>query len=187
MRISSTRGGIVEDKKFRINYSIKVPEVRLIGSDGKMFGVLRLSDALSKAQSEGLDLVEISPHATPPVCKIINFSKFKYELEKKGKESRKKHKVLHVKEVRIRPRIGKNDLDIKIKRARHFITEGDKVCVTVMFSGREVQHRYLGNKIIDKIKDSLVDIASPEGKVSVIGTRLFLTFIPQKIKKTKKD
>jgi len=132
------------------------------------------------AQAKDLDLVEISPAAKPPVCKIINFSKFKYETEKKEKEARKKQKTSQLKEVRIRPRIGEHDLEVKIKHARTFIENGDKVQLTAMFSGREMQHKELGLKIIDKIKGALADIAEPEGRTSSMGTRVFLTLTPKK-------
>jgi translation initiation factor IF-3 len=162
-----------------------VPEVRLIDSDGVMVGIFKTTDALLKAQVKDLDLVEVSPQASPPVCKIVNFSKFRYEMERKEREVRKKQKISHVKEIRIRPRISEHDLKVKIKRAREFIDGGDKVQLTTMFSGREVQHKDLGIKVMDKIKESLSDIAVPEGKTSSLGTRLFLIFIPNK-KKVKK-
>jgi translation initiation factor IF-3 len=118
--------------------------------------------------------------AKPPVCKMTNFSKFKYETEKKEKEARKKQKISHIKEVRIRPRIGEHDLEVKIKHAREFIEDGNKVQLTAMFSGREMQHKDLGIKIMDKIKESLSDIAEPEGRTSSMGTRVFLTLAPRK-------
>jgi translation initiation factor IF-3 len=174
------RGGVVENKKFRVNQFIKVPEVRLVDFDGKMIGVIKTVDALAKAQVKGLDLVEISPLANPPVCRIINFSKFKYEMEKKEKETRKKQKVSHIKEVRIRSRISEHDLEVKIKHARGFINGGDKVQLAALFSGREMQHKDLGIKIMDRIKKSLDDIACPEGKIYSMGTRIFLTLAPKK-------
>ncbi|MDR0977920.1 MAG: translation initiation factor IF-3 [Endomicrobium sp.] len=174
------RGGAVENRRFRINQFIRVSEVRLIDSDGAMVGILKTSEALAKAQAEGLDLVEISPQANPPVCRIINFSKFKYEMEKKEKEARKKQKICHVKEIRIKPRIGEHDLEVKIKRAREFIAGGDKVQITAVFSGREMQHRDFGIRIMDKIKKSLADAAEPEGKTSSMGTRMFITLAPKK-------
>jgi translation initiation factor IF-3 len=174
------RGGVVENKKFLINQFIKVPEVRLVDFDGTMIGIIKTADALAKAQIKGLDLVEISPQASPPVCKIINFSKFKYEMEKKEKETKKKQKISHIKEVRIRSRISQHDLGIKIKRAREFIDGGDKVQLTALFSGREMQHKDLGIKIMDRIKESLADIACPERNVYSMGTRIFLTLVPKK-------
>jgi translation initiation factor IF-3 len=148
------RGGVVENRKFRINQFIKVPEIRLIDFDGTMVGVVKTVDALAKAQTKGLDLVEISPQANPPVCRVINFSKFKYEMEKKEKEARKKQKISHVKEVRIRSRISEHDLGVKIKHARRFIAGGDKVQLTALFSGREMQHKNLGIEIMDRIRES---------------------------------
>lgn len=176
------RGGAVENKRFRINQFIRVPEVRLIDSGGEQVGIVKTAEALAMAQAKDLDLVEISPQANPPVCKIINFSKFKYETEKKEKEARKKQKTSQVKEVRIRPRIGEHDLEVKIKRAREFISDGNKVQLTAMFSGREMQHRDLGVKIMDKIKEALADIAEPEGRTSSMGTRMYLTIAPKKTK-----
>jgi translation initiation factor IF-3 len=178
--IDIVRGGVVENKKFRVNQFIKVPEVRLVDFDGIMIGVTKIADALAKAQARGLDLVEISPLAIPPVCKIISFSKFKYEMEKKEKETRKKQKVSHIKEVRIRSRIGEHDLKVKIKHAREFIDGGNKVQLTALFSGREMQHKDLGIKIMDRIKESLADVAYSERKVYSIGTRIFLTLVPKK-------
>ncbi|MCL2334885.1 MAG: translation initiation factor IF-3 [Endomicrobia bacterium] len=154
-------------------------------ADGNQVGVVKTAEAFAMAQAKGLDLVEISPQATPPVCKIINFSKFKYETEKKEKEARKKQKVSQLKEVRIRPRIGEHDLEIKIKHARGFIENGDKVQITAMFSGREMQHKELGIKIMDKIQEALSDIAEPEGRASSFGTRVFLTLMPKKKDKVK--
>jgi translation initiation factor IF-3 len=174
------RGGDIENRRFRINQFIRVSEVRLLDSDGTMVGIVKTSEALAKAQAKELDLVEISPQANPPVCKIINFSKFKYEMEKKEKEAKKKQKIFHLKEIRIRPRICEHDLEVKIKRAREFITGGDKVQLTAMFSGREMQHKDLGIKIMNKIKESLIDVAEPEGRTSSMGTRVFMTLIPKR-------
>ncbi|MDR2251420.1 MAG: translation initiation factor IF-3 [Endomicrobium sp.] len=168
-----------------MNQFIRVPEVRLVDSDGTMVGIVKTSEALAKAQGKGLDLVEISPQANPPVCKIVNFSKFKYEMDKKEKEAKKKQKISHLKEIRIKPRIGEHDLEVKIKHAREFIAAGDKVQLTAMFSGREMQHKDLGIKIMDKIKESLVDVAEPEGRISSMGTRVFMTLVPQKKSKVK--
>jgi translation initiation factor IF-3 len=175
-----SRGGVVENKRFRINQFIRTPEVRLVDSDGTMIGVVKITDALLRASAKKLDLVEISPQAVPPVCKIISFSKFKYETDKKEREAKRKQKISHMKEVRIRPRIGCHDLEVKIKHAREFIDGGDKVQLTAMFSGREMQHKDLGIKIMDKIKDALADIAEPEGRIASMGTRVFLTLIPKK-------
>ncbi|MDR1522540.1 MAG: translation initiation factor IF-3 [Endomicrobium sp.] len=163
-----------------MNQFIRVPEVRLIDSDGTMLGIVKTVEALSKAQSLDLDLVEISPQASPPVCKIVNFSKFKYDMEKKDKEAKKRQKISQIKEVRIRPHIGEHDLEVKIKHARSFVEDGNKVQITAMFSGREMQHKDLGIKVMNKIKESLSDIAEAEGRTSSMGTRIFLTLGPKK-------
>ncbi|MDR2399553.1 MAG: translation initiation factor IF-3 [Endomicrobium sp.] len=163
-----------------MNQFIRVPEVRLIDFDGTMVGIVKTYEALANAQAKELDLVEISPQANPPVCRIVNFSKFKYEMDKKEKEAKKKQKISQVKEIRIRPRIGEHDLEVKIKHAREFIADGDKVQLTAMFSGREMQHKDLGIKIMDKIKESLSDVADPEGRTSSMGTRVFMTLAPKK-------
>jgi translation initiation factor IF-3 len=174
------RGGLVENRRIRINRFIRAEEVRLIDSDGTMMGVLKTVDALMRAQAKGLDLVEISPQAIPPVCKIISFTKFKYKFEKKEKGSKKRKKTSYIKEVRIRPRIEEHDLRVKINRARGFITNGYRVQLTAIFSGREMQYRDSGIKVIDKIKESLSDVAESEGSISSIGTRMFLILAPKK-------
>jgi translation initiation factor IF-3 len=178
----TSRGGIVDSKKFRINQQIRSQEVRLIDSDGAKVGIVSVSDALAKAQGKGLDLVEVSAQAVPPVCRIVSFSKFKYEINKKEKEAKKKQKNIQLKEIRVRPRIGENDLEIKIRHARDFILGGAKVQITTMFSGREMQHKELGIKIVDRIKEELSDISEVDGKMSSFGTRIFLTLSPKKAK-----
>ncbi|MDR3049342.1 MAG: translation initiation factor IF-3 [Elusimicrobiota bacterium] len=172
--------GVIESKRYRINQFIRASEVRLIDSAGKQAGVVKISEALSMAKSEDLDLVEISSQGNPPVCKIVNFSKFRYEMDKREKEARKKQKVTLLKEIRVRPRIGEHDLEVKIKHAREFIADGNKVQITAMFSGREMQHKDLGLKIVEKVKASLSDIAESEGKISSFGNRIFLTLSPKK-------
>ena len=175
--------GVVETKRYRTNQYIRVPEVRLIDENGVQVGIVPIAQALAKAQAAGKDLIEISPQAKPPVCKILEFSKFRYELSKKEKESRKKQKIVQVKEVRLRTRIAGHDLDVKMKKIRSFLEDGNKVQITVMFSGREMQHKDIGFNILEDIKNKLEDIASAEGKVSSMGTRSFLTLSPKKKQK----
>lgn len=146
-----------------------------------------ISEALSRAQAAGKDLIEISPMAKPPVCKITEFSKFRYEIAKKEKESRKKQKTIQLKEVRLRTRIAEHDLDVKIKRIREFLTDGDNVQLTVMFSGREMQHKDLGFAILEKVKEQVADIAGAEGRISSMGTRSFLTLNPRKKESKNKN
>ncbi len=127
-------------------------------------------------------MIEISPQAKPPVCKIIDFSKFRYEIAKKEKEARKKQKNVQLKEVRLRTRIADHDLEVKLKRIRDFLEDGDKVQLTVMFSGREMQHKDLGLAVLEKVKEKVSDIATIEGRIASMGTRSFLTLNPKKNK-----
>ena len=131
------RGRDRKDDGYRINRNIRALEIRLIGPEGEMLGVVQSRDALVKAQEFGLDLVEISPNAAPPVCKIMDFGKFKYEEQKKKKEAKKKQKVIEVKEMKLRPQIDDHDLEIKIRQMKEFLAEGDKVKVSMRLRGRE--------------------------------------------------
>ena len=124
----------------RVNEEIRVPQVRLIDAEGEMIGVMSTRDALLRAYSVGLDLLEISPNADPPVCKILDFGKFKYEQQKKRNEAKKKQKVVEIKEVKVRPNIDENDYQVKMRAMKSFIEEGDKVKVTLRFRGREMAH-----------------------------------------------
>lgn len=175
----------IDTRRYRTNQYIRVPEVRLIDETGNQVGIVPIAQALERARAAGQDLVEISPQAKPPVCKIIDFSKFRYELAKKEKDAKKKQKNIKLKEVRLRTRIADNDLEVKLKKIKDFIEDGDKVQVTVMFSGREMQHKDLGLAILDKVKEKVADIAVAEGKVSSMGTRSFLTLTPNKKKDSK--
>ncbi len=171
------------DRRFRTNHQIRVPQVRLIDSDGTQVGITPIQEAMRLAQERGMDLVEISGQANPPVCKIINFSKFRYDLDKKERDARKKQKTGgHLKEVRFRPRIGEHDLEVKVKHAREFLAEGNKVQITVVFMGREMQHRDLGMAILEKIKTQLADVSDVENRPSMLGNRLYLLLSPKKTK-----
>jgi translation initiation factor IF-3 len=171
---------VAVDRKLRINYQIRVPQVRLIDEDGTQVGIKSINEALALAQQRGQDLVEIAPQANPPVCKVVNYSKFRYDQEKREREARKKQKTGQLKEVRVRPRIGEHDLEIKLKHAREFLQEHNKVQITVMFMGREMQHRELGMTLIHKIKETLSDVADVEHQPQMMGNRLFLALAPKK-------
>ena len=132
------------------------------------------------ARSKGLDLIEIAPQASPPVCKILDFSKFKYEQDKKEKEARKKQKSGMLKEIRIRPSIGVHDLDVKLRHVEEFLKEHDKVRITVAFRGRENQHKDLGYQLLMKIAEKLAPLAAAEGRPSTEGNRMHLMFVPKK-------
>jgi translation initiation factor IF-3 len=154
--------------------------VRLIDDVGTQVGIKPTSEALRMAQDKGLDLVEVAPMSNPPVCKIVNFSKFRYDQEKREREARKKQKSGQLKEVRIRPRIGEHDLEIKLKHAREFLQEHNKVQITVVFMGREMQHRDLGMALLEKVRAKLIDIGDPDQRPSMMGNRMFVSFSPKK-------
>ncbi|MCK9476445.1 MAG: translation initiation factor IF-3 [Candidatus Muirbacterium halophilum] len=147
----------IKTVNYRVNDKITSPEVRLIGSDGTQHGVVSIEKAVVIAEDEGLDLVEIAPMAKPPVCKIIDYSKFKYEIVKKAKDAKKKQKVVNVKEIRLRPNIEEHDLEIKINRAKKFLEKGDKVRFNLRFKGRQNAYKGQGVELLDKIAGLLED------------------------------
>lgn len=147
----------------RINDNITADEVRVVGPDGEMEGVMSVSDAVKLAEEAGLDLVEVSPNATPPVCKILDFGKYKYEQQKKASEARKKQKTVDVKEVKIRPGIEEHDYQVKMRNARKFLENGDKVKVTMRFRGREMAHQHIGMDLLKRMVEELSDV----GKVDL--------------------
>jgi translation initiation factor IF-3 len=169
----------------RVGRKIRVPNVRLIDKDGGQVGVVTIQEALSMADAAGLDLVEVVPTANPPVCKIIDFGKFRYEQAKKEKESRRSHHQMKIKEVKVKPMTDDHDLQVKIKHAREFIQKGDKVRITCMFRGRQMQHPEFGRKVVERICEELADIASPESPPKQMGRNLSVTIAPGVKKKPK--
>jgi len=153
--------------------------VRVIDTDGTQLGIKPLSEAIAAARGRGLDLIEIAPQASPPVCKILDFSKYRYEQEKKARESRKKQKAGFLKEVRFRPRIGVHDLEVKIRQIGEFIAEHDKVRLTVIFRGREMMHKDLGLKLLSLVQERLSGVASVEQAPTPDRNRLIMTLIPK--------
>ncbi len=139
----------------RVNEEIRIPQVRLIDQDGEMQGVLTVREAMQRAFAVGLDLVEISPNADPPVCKILDFGKFKYEQQKKRNEAKKKQKVIEIKEIKVRPNIDENDYQVKMRAMKSFIEEGDKVKVTLRFRGREMAHQDIGVRVLERIRQEM--------------------------------
>ena len=135
-----------------MNEEIRIPQVRLIDQDGEMQGVLTVREAMQRAYAVGLDLVEISPNADPPVCKILDFGKFKYEQQKKKNEAKKKQKVIEIKEIKVRPNIDENDYQVKMRAMKSFIDDGDKVKVTLRFRGREMAHQDIGVRVLERIR-----------------------------------
>ncbi len=154
---------------------IRAKEVRVIDNEGNQLGVLAVPDAVKKAEEIGLDLVEIAPSATPPVCRIMDYSRYKYEQEKKEKEAHKKQKVVHLKEIRFGPKIGEHDYQFKLKNLEEFLKRGDKVRVTMMFKGREMAHIDLGRKILDRLSSDISAIGEIEEAPSLEGRFLNMT------------
>jgi len=163
----------------RINEQIRGKEVRLISADSEQLGIAAIKDALRMAQEKELDLVEIAPHAKPPVCRIMDYGKFKYEQSKREKEARKKQKTISVKEVKIRPNIEDHDLEVKTKNALKFLKEGDKVKVTLMFRGREMAHAELGKKLLKRVADITEDVAIVERQPKVEGRNMIMILAPK--------
>lgn len=151
--------------------------MRLIGPEGEQIGIVSTSEAQSRAEAANLDLVEVAPNAEPPVCRVMDFGKYKYELAKKEKTSKKKQTVIHVKEIRLRPKIEEHDFEFKSKHARKFIEEGDKVKVTVSFRGREMVHKEFGLEVIKRLEEVLSDIAKPERSPQQEGRNLVIYFV----------
>ncbi|MDP2929906.1 MAG: translation initiation factor IF-3 [Candidatus Omnitrophota bacterium] len=149
-------------KEIRINYRIRAREIRVIGEHGDQLGVMSTQDGIKNAEEAGLDLVEIAPTANPPVCRIMDHSKFKYEQEKKEKEARKKQRVVHIKEIRMGPKIGEHDYQFKVNHLMEFLKKGDKVKVTMIFRGREMAHVDLGRKILEKLSSDISGVGEIE-------------------------
>ncbi len=162
-----------------INEQIRDKEVRLIGSKGEQLGIMSSKDAMFKAKAAGLDLVMVAPVAKPPVCKIIDYGKYKYEMARKEKEARKKQKTINVKEVRLSPNIEANDIKTKAAAARKFITKGDKVKVTLRFRGREIAHMHASKHVLEDFAELLSDIAVVEKGFKVEG-RSMIMFLSEK-------
>ena len=163
--------------KAKVNERIDAEEVRLISEDGEQLGIVALEDALTRAEDVGLDLMEVSPNTKPPVCRIVNFGKLKYEKKKKIQISKKKQHVIKVKEIRLRPKIGDHDFDTKVNNmGRKFIQDGFKLKVTIMFRGREMSRIDLGEDLLNRVADALEDIAEPEGKTDLEGRRISVYF-----------
>ncbi len=168
-------GTVISD--YMINEQIRDKEVRLIGEAGQMIGVVSIREAMQMAEDAGLDLVKIAPTATPPVCKIVDYGKFKYEQVRKEKEAKKKQKIVEIKEIRLSPNIDTNDLNTKISAARKFLSKGDKVKVTLRFRGREMAHMNNSKHILDDFAESLSDVATVDKAPKVEGRSMtmFLT------------
>jgi translation initiation factor IF-3 len=163
----------------RINDEINVVRVRLVDERGNMVGIIGRNEALAMASDVGLDLVEVAPNADPPVCKILDFGKYKYEEQKKKNEARKKQKTIEVKEIKLRPSIDNHDYDVKVRSMVKFIEEGDKVKVTMRFRGRELAHQELGMDVLVRVKDDLEEIAKVEQMPRMEGRQMTMVMAPK--------
>lgn len=163
----------------RMNSAIRVDEVRLIDETGENVGVVDRDDALDRAMSAGLDLVEISPDAKPPVCKILDYGKFKYQEQKKAAEAKKKQKTFEIKEVKMRPSIDNHDYETKLKAIKRFFDAGDKVKVTLRFRGREMAHQHLGMEVLQRVKTELEELAKVESEPRLEGRQMVMVLAPK--------
>jgi translation initiation factor IF-3 len=169
-----------DEDKVRVNRKIRVPEVRVVNEDGQQLGVMPTEAARDIAARIGLDLVEISPNASPPVCKIMDYGRYKYEAKKKAATARKTQHQSQVKEVKLRPQIDDHDRDFKLRNARRFLMEGDKVKFTVMFRGREIVHTQVGRDLLAQITEQLSEIAKPESRPQMEGRMLSVIVAPDR-------
>ena len=163
----------------RVNGEIDSPKVQLIGAEGENLGEMSPADAIALAEEAGLDLVEIAPNSTPPVCKILDFGKFKYQAQKRANEARKKQKTIEVKEIKMRPNIDIHDYDVKMKNMRRFFDEGDKVKVTLRFRGREMAHQELGMQLLGRVKEDVTEIAKVEYEPKLEGRQMIMVLAPR--------
>ncbi|MFY9412680.1 MAG: translation initiation factor IF-3 [Dethiobacteria bacterium] len=166
-------------KNLFVNEQIKAREVLVIDADGNRLGVMTLKDALNAAQQRKLDLVNVAPHARPPVCRLMDFGKYKYEQNKKEREARKKQKVITVKEVKLRPKIEQHDFAVKARNCRRFLESGDKVKVTVMFRGRELAHPEIAYRLCQQLAEELDDCAVVERKAKLEGRNMTMILSPK--------
>jgi translation initiation factor IF-3 len=163
----------------RVNEDIATATVRLIDAEGENVGVVATPDALERAMNAGLDLVEISPHADPPVCKILDYGRYKYEAQKKKNEARKRQKVIDIKEIKMRPNIDSHDYDVKMRSIDRFLEEGDKVKVTMRFRGREMAHQELGLAVLKKVEEAFVEKAKVEQFPRLEGRQMIMVMAPR--------
>ena len=173
MNLAPSRDGM------RVNERISASEVRLIDETGENVGVVSKIDALERAENAGLDLVEISPGADPPVCKILDYGRYKYVDQKKKSEARKKQKTIDIKEIKMRPNIDQHDYDVKMRSIFRFIADGDKVKVTMRFRGREMVHQDLGLKVLNRVRDQLEEVAKIEQFPRVEGRQMIMVMAPR--------
>jgi translation initiation factor IF-3 len=167
-------------KEPRVNREIVADKIRLIGANSEMIGVTSVAEGLKAAEAAGLDLVEISPDAEPPVCKLLDYGKFRFAEQKKFQEARKKQKVIQIKEIKLRPGIGQHDLDIKLRQVEKFLADGDKVKITLRFRGREMAHQELGMAVLNKVRETLANKIKVEHEPKMEGRQVMMVVVPNK-------
>jgi len=171
---------IATDKPNRINGEITAPEVRLIGVDGEQLGIVKLAEAVRLSEQNDVDLVEIAPNAQPPVCRLMDYGKFKYQEQKRQHEAKLKQKIIQVKEVKFRPGTDEGDYQVKLRNLRRFLEEGDKAKVTLRFRGREMAHQELGMRVLERVRDDLVEISAVEAMPKLEGRQMVMVLAPKK-------
>lgn len=174
----NTNAPVRENDGQRINREIKAKEVRLINYNGENAGVVSLAEALKIAQEVGLDLIEISPQVTPPVCKVLDYGKYKYEMQKKKNEAKKNQKVVSIKELKLRPMIDTHDYEVKVKQAKKFLAQGDKVKFTMRYKGREMSANDLGKEILNKLLEDLDGLCKVDSAPKMEGKQMFMIVSP---------
>jgi len=173
-------GAIATEKANRINGEIRVPELRLIGVNGEQLGIVKLAQALQLSEEHDVDLVEIAPNAAPPVCRLMDYGKFKYQEQKRQAEARAKQKVIQVKEVKFRPGTDEGDYQVKLRNLRRFIDEGDKAKVTLRFRGREMAHQELGMRMLERVKADLGETVQVEAMPKMEGRQMVMVLAPSR-------
>ncbi|HUG39061.1 MAG TPA: translation initiation factor IF-3 [Longimicrobiales bacterium] len=168
------------EKRVRINRQIRISPVRVIGDDGEQLGIMPVEQALEAAESKGLDLVEVAPNSRPPVVRIMDYGKFKYEAARKARQAKKKQHNVHLKEVKFRPGIEEHDLEFKLRHARRFLEEGNKVKATMMFRGRQVTHPELGRQVLSRVAGELEDVGKVESSPVLEGRNMVMVLAPRK-------
>lgn len=172
-------GPAIKIEEIRLNEEIKAPQIRVVDQDGKQIGILTTAKAMELAVAQNLDLVEIAPEANPPVCRIMDYGKFKYQQSKKEKESKKKQHVIHIKEIRLRPAIDEHDIAFKIRQSRKFIESGNHLRIRILFKGRQMAHPELGEAVLQRVIQELEDIAKMEKEPLKEGKSIVTHFIPK--------
>ncbi|HWV57764.1 MAG TPA: translation initiation factor IF-3 [Longimicrobiales bacterium] len=168
------------ERRVRVNRQIRISPVRVIADDGTQLGIMPVDQALAAAEAEGLDLVEVAPHAHPPVVRIMDYGKFKYEEARKARSARKKQHQIQIKEVKFRPGIEEHDFEFKVRHARRFLEEGNKVKATMMFRGRQMAHPELGREVLERVAEVLEEVGKVESQPSLEGRNMTMVLAPRR-------